>query len=45
MDLVLEVNKLSKSFFDSKEETKVLNNISFKIRSNEIISILGHRLK
>ena len=41
MDFVLKVNKISKSFFDEKVETKVLDEISFEIKSNEIVSILG----
>ena len=41
MDFVLKVNKISKSFFDEKVETKVLDKISFEIKSNEIVSILG----
>ena len=41
MDFVLKVDKISKSFFDEKVETKVLDKISFEIKSNEIVSILG----
>ena len=41
MDFVLKVNKISKSFFDENVETKVLDKISFEIKSNEIVSILG----
>ena len=41
MDFVLKIENISKSFFDDKVETKVLDNISFNIFPNEIVSVLG----
>ena len=41
MDYVLKVDKICKSFYDEKSETNVLEDISFTINNNQIISILG----
>ncbi len=38
---ILEVNDLSKSYFNIKEETKALDNISFTLNKNEFLGIIG----
>lgn len=38
---ILEVNDLSKSYFNIKGETKALNNISFTLNKNEFLGIIG----
>ncbi len=40
-DILLSFNKISKSFFNSKEKIDVLNNISFNIHKNEIVALVG----
>lgn len=41
MDQLIKINSLSKSYFLINNETKVLNNISFEIKENEIVGLLG----
>ena len=38
---ILEVNDLSKSYFNIKGETKALDNISFTLNKNEFLGIIG----
>lgn len=38
---ILEVNNLSKSYFNIKGETKTLDNISFILNKNEFLGIIG----
>lgn len=38
---ILKIQKLSVSFFSNSQDIKVLNNISFHIKSNEIVAIVG----
>lgn len=38
---LLEFKNVTKSFFDTKKETKVLNNLSFTLSTNEKIAIVG----
>jgi len=40
-DLVLEVNAVCKSFLSGKERLEVLRGVSFKIKTHEILSIVG----
>ena len=39
--VLLEFKNINKSFFDTKKETKVLNDLSFKLLKNEKIAIVG----
>ena len=39
--MLIKFDHIYKSFFSSKNETKVLDDISFEINENEIVSILG----
>ena len=38
---ILQINNLSKSYYSIKEETKVLDNISFTLNKNEFLGIIG----
>jgi len=38
---LISINNLSKSYYSLKEETKVLNNISFSIKENDYLGIIG----
>lgn len=38
---LIEINNLSKSYYSLKEETKVIDNISFNIKENDYIGIIG----
>ena len=38
---ILEVNNLSKSYYDMDSEIKALDNINFSIKDKEIIAIVG----
>ncbi|WP_299112131.1 ABC transporter ATP-binding protein [uncultured Winogradskyella sp.] len=38
---LLKVDKLSISFFDGKTENKIIKSISFKVRPNEILAVIG----
>ena len=38
---ILEFKKVSKSFFDTKKETKVLDELDFSLLKNEKIAIVG----
>ena len=38
---ILSINNLSKTFYSIKDETKVLNNISFDIYEGDFIGIIG----
>jgi NitT/TauT family transport system ATP-binding protein len=40
-ETLLEIKELSKTFNDSKEKQRVINNISFSVKKNEFISIVG----
>lgn len=40
-EILLSLKNVSKSFFTSKKETNVLENISFDIKTNQIIALLG----
>lgn len=40
-EILLSLKNVSKSFFTSKKETKVLENITFDIKTNQIIALLG----
>lgn len=40
-DKLIEVKNLSKSYFNSKGETKVLDNISFNLNKNDFLGIIG----
>lgn len=41
MEYILKVDKICKSFYDESTETRVLEDISFTINKNEVVSILG----
>ena len=38
---LITINNLSKSYYSLKEETKVLDNISFSIKENDYLGIIG----
>ena len=38
---LIEINNLSKSYYSIKEETKVIDNISFILKENEHLGIIG----
>ena len=39
--LLLDVNSLSISFFNKKNETEIIHNISYQLNTNEILGIVG----
>lgn len=41
MDELLKFDSVSKTFYTSKDETKVLKSISFSLKEKEIIAIIG----
>ena len=38
---ILELNKVSLTYFSDKEETKALDNINFSINASDFVSIVG----